>query len=212
MPPVGTRGVRTISQTKAVADLAPADPNSAVPLHVAIIMDGNGRWAEQRSLPRVAGHRAGVQAVRRTIEAAIAHGVSWLTLYAFSSENWRRPAQEVTDLTGLLRRFIKSEIAEMNRNGVRMHVIGDRSRFDRDIQTELARAEETTRANTKLNLVIALSYGARSEIVAAAQQARVLVDDGDLVRLQIRHRPGDKVLQGAHLFGARFTADHPDDH
>jgi len=180
MPHVGMRGVRTISQTKAVADLAPADPNSVVPLHVAIIMDGNGRWAEQRGLPRVAGHRAGVQAVRRTIEAAIAHGVSWLTLYAFSSENWRRPAQEVTDLTGLLRRFIKSEIAEMDRNGVRMHVIGDRSRFDRDIQTELARAEETTRNNTKLNLVIALSYGARSEIVSAAQQAIALVQAGKL--------------------------------
>ena len=112
------------------------------PAHVAIIMDGNGRWAAARGLPRLAGHRAGVQAVRRTIEAAINLGVEWLTLYAFSSENWRRPATEVVDLTGLLRHFLKSEIAELKKNGVRLRFIGDRARFQRDIQFDLTQAEQ----------------------------------------------------------------------
>ena len=149
-------------------------------MHVAIIMDGNGRWAASRGLPRAAGHRAGVEAVRRTLEAAVKHGVSWLTLYAFSSENWRRPSDEVSALTGLLRRFVRSELAELARNGVRLYVIGDRSRFDADIQTALAQAEQATASNTKLNLVIALSYGARAEIVAAAQLAAKLAVAGKL--------------------------------
>ena len=168
-------GEWAIGQHRAVASLAPAEKLTAgqarVPSHVAVIMDGNGRWAASRGLPRVAGHRAGVQAVRRTIEAAIKHGVGWLTLYAFSSENWRRPAEEVSDLTGLLRRFIKSELAELGREGVRLRFIGDRGRFDHDIQGELTRAELATIGNTRLNLVVALSYGARGEIVAAAQAA-----------------------------------------
>lgn len=160
-----------IERTKVAASPATAEPGSQVPSHVAIIMDGNGRWAAGRGLPRVAGHRAGVQAVRRTIQAAIHHGVSWLTLYAFSSENWRRPAAEITDLTGLLRRFIKSELAELGREGVRLRFIGDRTRFDSEIQAELARAEVATVSNTRLNLIVALSYGSRGEIVAAAHAA-----------------------------------------
>jgi undecaprenyl diphosphate synthase len=168
-------GEWAIGQHRAVASLATkeklTEAPARVPSHVAIIMDGNGRWAASRGLPRVAGHRAGVQAVRRTIEAAIANGVGWLTLYAFSSENWRRPAEEVSDLTGLLRRFIKSELAELGREGVRLRFIGDRGRFDAEIQKELAIAEQATQTNTKLNLVVALSYGARGEIVAAAQAA-----------------------------------------
>ena len=104
-------------------------------------MDGNGRWAAAKHLPRVAGHREGARAVRRTIEAAIHHGVGWLTLYAFSSENWRRPESEVTDLTGLLRYYLRNEIAEFDANGVRLRVIGERSRFDAGIQRELAGAE-----------------------------------------------------------------------
>ena len=97
-------------------------------------MDGNGRWAASRHLPRIAGHREGARAVRRTIEAAIESGVAWLTIYAFSSENWRRPAGEVLDLTGLLRQYLRSEIAELRANGVRLRIIGDRARFDPDIQ------------------------------------------------------------------------------
>ncbi len=169
-----------IAQTQTAADLAQTDGSASVPSHVAIIMDGNGRWAKARGLPRVAGHRAGVQAVRRTIEAAIKHHVGWLTLYAFSSENWRRPAAEVSDLTGLLRRFIKSELAELDANGVRLMVIGDRGRFDADLQAELARAEATTRNNTNLTLIVALSYGARAEIVTAVQAALAEITAGRL--------------------------------
>jgi undecaprenyl diphosphate synthase len=151
-----------------------------LPAHVAIIMDGNGRWAKSRSLPRVAGHREGAKAVRRTVEAAIRSGVSWLTIYAFSSENWRRPAGEIMDLTGLLRRYLRSEIAELKENGVRLRFIGDRARFDRDIQTDLANAERDTSGNGRLNLTIALSYGARAEIAAAARAAAAAVCSGRL--------------------------------
>src|SRR5271157_4700124 len=120
----------------AAADaVAAGDPKP--PLHVAIIMDGNGRWASARGLPRIAGHREGARAVRRTIEAAVQAGVSWLTLYAFSSENWRRPAGEVFDLTGLLRRYLQTEIAELKENGVRLRFIGERDRFDPDIRRDL---------------------------------------------------------------------------
>src|SRR6185312_2145119 len=122
---------------------------TAAPCHVAIIMDGNGRWAKSRSLPRIAGHREGARAVRRTIEAAIRSGVTWLTIYAFSSENWRRPAGEVLDLTGLLRHYLRNELAELKDNGVRLRVIGDRSRFDPDIQNDLSGAEVETSANSR---------------------------------------------------------------
>jgi undecaprenyl diphosphate synthase len=140
-----------------------------VPCHIAIIMDGNGRWAKSHGLPRIAGHREGSRAVRRTVESAIRAGVSWLTIYAFSSENWRRPAGEIMDLTGLLRRYLRSEIAELKQSGVRLRFIGDRNRFDTDIQTDLAAAERDTALNSRLNLTIALSYGARAEIAAAAR-------------------------------------------
>ena len=152
----------------------------ACPTHVAIIMDGNGRWAASRRLPRIAGHREGARAVRRTIEAAIQTGVAWLTIYAFSSENWRRPAGEVLDLTGLLRQYLKNELAELKDNGVRLRVIGDRSRFDPDIQRDLAAAEAETSANSCLNLTVALSYGARDEIVGAARKLAEAARDGRL--------------------------------
>ncbi len=141
----------------------------SVPTHVAIIMDGNGRWAASRHMPKIVGHREGARAVRRTIQAAIESGVTWLTIYAFSSENWRRPAGEVLDLTGLLRQYLKSEIAELKANGVRLRFIGDRAKFDPDIAADLATAELDTATNTRLNLIVALSYGARAEIVAAVR-------------------------------------------
>ena len=178
---------------------APAD--GATPRHVAVIMDGNGRWAAARGLPRVAGHRAGGQAVRRTIEASIRSGVAWLTLYAFSSENWRRPAEEVLDLTGLLRLYIRQELAELAREGVRLRVIGDRSRFDADIRTELERAERTTAGNTRLNLNVALSYGARDEIVTAARRAAEAIGRGELEPDAL-----DEASFGSFL----FTAGMPD--
>ncbi len=164
-------------------------------------MDGNGRWARSRGLPRAAGHRAGAQAVRRTIEAAIGCGVKWLTIYAFSSENWRRPAEEVLDLTGLLRRYLRQELAEMSREGVRLRVLGNPQRFDGDLQSELARAEQSTRGNSRLNLNIALSYGARDEIVAAAKAVATAVAAGEL-----NPRDLDEAQFGRFL----FTADMPD--
>ena len=160
---------------------SPAGPRSdQTPAHVAIIMDGNGRWAASRGLPRVAGHRAGAQAVRRIVESAIRHGVGWLTLYAFSSENWRRPAGEVLDLTGLLRHYLRSEVDELKREGVRLRFIGDRDRFDADIVDGLAQAERETAGSARLNLTLALSYGGRAEIVAAVRAAAFAVREGGL--------------------------------
>jgi undecaprenyl diphosphate synthase len=142
----------------------------APPKHVAIIMDGNGRWAKARGLPRTAGHRKGVEAVRRTVEAARELGIPYLTMFGFSSENWRRPEGEVFDLMQLLRFYLRSEIAELHKNGVRLRVIGDRAKLSGDIVTMIEKAEELTRSNTELNLIIALSYGARQEIVEATRQ------------------------------------------
>lgn len=156
-----------VQDRTAVARPSPQD--ATVPRHVAVIMDGNGRWAAARGLPRVAGHRAGAQAVRRIIEASIGAGVSWLTLYAFSSENWRRPADEVLELTGLLKHYLRQELAELASQGVRLRVIGDRTRFDAETRADLDRAETTTIGNVRLNLNVALSYGARDELVCAAR-------------------------------------------
>jgi undecaprenyl diphosphate synthase len=142
----------------------------APPKHVAIIMDGNGRWAKARGLPRTAGHRKGVEAVRRTVEAARELGIPYLTMFGFSSENWRRPEGEVFDLMQLLRFYLRSEIAELHKNGVRLRVIGDRSKLSGDIVTMIEKAEELTRGNTDLNLIIALSYGSRQEIADATRQ------------------------------------------
>ncbi len=142
-----------------------------VPQHVAIIMDGNGRWATARGLPRVAGHREGAKAVRRTIEAAIEQGVRYLTLFAFSSENWQRSPGEVADLTFLLKHYLRSELNEMHEQGVCLKIIGERERFGPNLTEELAAAEGKTAGNTKLTLVMALSYGGRADIVAAARKA-----------------------------------------
>ena len=171
------------------------------PIHVAIIMDGNGRWATQRGLPRVAGHRAGVEAVRRAVRTAGEVGLQWLTLYAFSSENWRRPLSEIIDLTGLLRHFLRMEIADLHSKGVRLHFIGDRTKFDPGIQSDIAQAEKTTNNNAGLNLVIALSYGGRAEIVAAARKTAEDIIAG---RLQI------EALDEATFAERLSTAEIPD--
>ncbi len=163
-----------------VKPLASGPAGPAPPQHIAVIMDGNGRWAAARGLPRAAGHRAGAQAVRRTIEAAMEAGVGWLTLYAFSSENWRRPADEVLELTGLLRHYIRQELSELSRQGVRVRILGDRARFEPETRAELDRAERATLGNTRMNLNMALSYGARDEIAAAARAAAQAVADGTL--------------------------------
>ena len=158
----------------AQATPAPAVPaqiaGAGVPRHVAIIMDGNGRWAKKRLLPRIAGHRAGVEAVRRVARAARAMGIEALTLYAFSSENWRRPESEVTDLMGLLRRFIRSDLDELTRENVRLRVIGDYRRFAPDLVHMVDDAVARTGANSGPLLVIALNYGAQAELAAAARR------------------------------------------
>jgi undecaprenyl diphosphate synthase len=138
--------------------------------HVAIIMDGNGRWAAERGLPRAEGHRQGVESVRRTLEAAMELGVSHLTLFSFSSENWSRPKQEINDLFGLLRRFVRRDLADLHKNGVKIRVIGARTGLESDILRMLDEAAELTKDNTALNLTIAFNYGARDEIARAAQR------------------------------------------
>jgi undecaprenyl diphosphate synthase len=141
-----------------------------VPRHVAIIMDGNGRWASARGLPRAEGHRRGVEALRRTIRAAADLGIDILTIFSFSSENWSRPPAEIRDLMGLLRRFVRNDLAELHQNGVHVRVIGERDDLDPEIRGLLEEAENLTRHNTKLILVVAFNYGARQEIARAAQR------------------------------------------
>lgn len=150
------------------------------PAHVAIIMDGNGRWAKMRHLPRVAGHRRGAEAVRRTLVAAVDLGIRYLTIFGFSSENWKRPAGEIDDLMGLLRHYLRGEIAELHQNGVRLRVIGDRTKLPPDIVTLIVNAEDLTAGNDRLNLAIALSYGGRAEIARAARRIAEAVAAGRL--------------------------------
>jgi undecaprenyl diphosphate synthase len=146
------------------------DDKPAAARHVAIIMDGNGRWAADRGLPRVEGHRQGVESVRRTVEAAGELGISYLTLFSFSSENWSRPRQEINDLFGLLRRFIRRDLADLHKNGVKIRVIGTREGLDADLLRLIDDALELTKDNTALNLTIAFNYGARDEIARAARR------------------------------------------
>ncbi len=144
--------------------------SKGVPRHVGVIMDGNGRWAAARGLPRLEGHRRGVEALRRTVRAAGELGVSYLTVYSFSSENWRRPAQEVSDLMGLLKRFIRNDLAELHGNGVRVQIIGSREELTPDIRLLLKEAEELTCNNTNMTLIVAFNYGSRHEIAIAARR------------------------------------------
>jgi undecaprenyl diphosphate synthase len=152
----------------------------AVPRHVAIIMDGNGRWAAARGLPRVEGHRRGVEALRRTVRAAGDLGISVLTIFSFSSENWTRPPSEIIDLMALLRRFIRNDLAELHKSNVRVRVIGEREGLDRDICLLLQEAEDLTGGNDGLTLVVAFNYGARQEIARAARSLAVEVAAGRL--------------------------------
>ncbi len=146
-----------------------------MPRHVAIIMDGNGRWAKARGLPRAAGHKAGAEAARRALRAAGEAGVECLTLYAFSSENWRRPEAEINDLMGLLRFYLKAELGSLHREGIRLKILGNHRAFKPDVAALIDEAVERTAANTRMTLAIALNYGARQELVRAA---RALVEDG----------------------------------
>ena len=153
---------------------------NGTPEHVAIIMDGNRRWAEARGLPRALGHTQGAEAVRRTVKGASQLGIRYLTLYGFSMENWKRPAKEIADLMGLLRLYLRKEIAELNREGVRIRFIGDLSLLEADIVSLIEMSETKTKANTKLDLIIALSYGSRQEITAAVRTLVSHVMAGDV--------------------------------
>ncbi len=154
--------------------------SGAAPRHVGIIMDGNGRWAAARGLPRFEGHRRGVEAVRRTVRAAIELGVEIVTIYSFSSENWRRPMEEVAYLMGLLKRFIRNDLAELHQNGVRVRILGERAGLSPDIAALLVEAEALTRDNGKLTLVVAFNYGSRQEIAAAARRLAIRAAAGEI--------------------------------
>jgi undecaprenyl diphosphate synthase len=147
---------------------------------VAIIMDGNGRWAKQRNLPRVAGHRAGAEAVRRTLRAAVKNGVEVLTLYAFSSENWRRSDEEISDLKGLLGYYLERELDSLAKEAVRLQLIGDYRAFGPDLSARLERAMERLQPNARLTLVVALNYGSRAEIADAARKLATKAAAGDI--------------------------------
>ncbi|HIJ38799.1 MAG TPA: isoprenyl transferase [Rhodospirillaceae bacterium] len=171
------------------------------PIHVAIIMDGNGRWAKLRGLPRTAGHKRGAEAVRAAVKGASELGIAYLTLFGFSAENWKRPPTEVRDLMALLRLYLRSEVNELHRSNVRLMVVGDRSKLDPDIVTLIEAAEQKTAANQGLTLVLALSYGGRQELVLAAQRLASAVLAGAL-------SPADIDEQAVHR--ELFTAGLPD--
>src|ERR1700724_2102986 len=150
--------------SEAAAPTTAPSADDGAPRHVAIIMDGNGRWAAERGLPRGEGHRRGVEALRRTVRAAGDLGIGILTIFSFSSENWTRPQSEISELMGLLRRFIRNDLADLHRNGVQVRVIGERDDLAPDIKSLLQEAEALTKHNDKLTLVVAFNYGARQEI------------------------------------------------
>jgi undecaprenyl diphosphate synthase len=187
--------------TAATNDIALTGDTASPPRHVAIVMDGNGRWAKARGLPRTAGHRKGIEAVRATVQSAKELGISYLTLFGFSSENWKRPTEEVSDLMGLLRFYLRNEVSELKKNGVRLRVIGDRNRLSADIVDLIEHAEKVTAENSDLNLTVALSYGGRQEIVAAAQKLAEEAASGRLNPEEIDEQ----------AFAARlFTTELPD--
>jgi undecaprenyl diphosphate synthase len=183
------------------ASLASEVQSFDTPRHVAIIMDGNGRWAAARGLPRVEGHRRGVEALRRTVRAAPELGISVLTIFSFSSENWARPPAEVRELLGLLRLFIRHDLAELHRSNVRVRVIGERENLDPEIRKLLEEAESLTHANKKLTLVVAFNYGGRQEIARAAQRAAAEVAAG---------RVKSEQVTAEYLAGHLDAADLPD--
>jgi undecaprenyl diphosphate synthase len=149
---------------------SPAAASADVPVHVAIIMDGNGRWAAARGLPRAEGHRRGVEALRRAVRNAGELGIQVLTIYSFSTENWSRPVQEIDDPMRLIKRFVREDLAELHRAGVKVRVIGDRTGIDPEIMRLISEAEELTRENDRLTLVVAFNYGGRQELARAARK------------------------------------------
>ena len=178
-----------------------AQARENLPTHIAIIMDGNGRWAKQRQLPRVEGHRMGVESVRAVLRTCGELGVKYLTLYAFSVENWNRPQDEVDTLMKYLARYLKSEVAEMNKNNVRLEVIGQIYRLPEFVQEQLKKTQSALALNTGLTLILALSYGGRIEIVEAARALAQKAKDGKIEPAEI-----NELMISQHL----YTAHWPD--
>jgi undecaprenyl diphosphate synthase len=171
--------------TLAAEELAWSATETRPPRHIAIIMDGNGRWAADRGLPRAEGHRQGVESVRRTVKAALELGITHLTLFSFSSENWSRPHTEIRDLFGLMRRFIRRDLADLHQNGVKIRVVGTRLGLDGDILRMIDDAVHLTKDNEALHLTIAFNYGARDEIARAAARIAADVKSGSLAATDI---------------------------
>jgi undecaprenyl diphosphate synthase len=186
-------------ETQAPQEAGP--PFDTVPRHVAIIMDGNGRWAAARGLPRGEGHRRGVEALRRTIRAAGEMGIKFITIFSFSAENWTRPANEIGELMGLLRRFVRNDLAELHKSNVRVRIIGEREGLEDDIGRLLAEAEELTKSNDGLTLVVAFNYGARQEMTRAARRLAQQVEQGLI-------KPADITM--ARLAGVLDAPDIPE--
>jgi undecaprenyl diphosphate synthase len=171
------------------------------PRHVAIVMDGNGRWAKARGLPRTFGHRSGVNALKRTVEAAPDLGIEWLTVFGFSTENWRRPANEVAELMGLLKAYVETDLSRLEKEGVRVRVLGRRSGLSTDIQDIIERAERRTALNDRFQLQVAFNYGGRTDIVDAARRIAIAAVEG-------RIRPED--VDESMLGGLLSTAGAPE--
>ena len=165
-----------------------------VPKHIAIIMDGNGRWAQSRGLPRAAGHRKGVEAVRRTVRAAIELGVPYLTLFSFSSENWARPASEIDDLMGLVRGYVRRDLTDLHEHGVRLRMIGEREGIEPDLLAMIDEGVTLTQNNTALNLIIAFNYGSRAEIAKAARTLAQQAVEGRIAPAEITPEPISEAL------------------
>lgn len=155
------------------------DPQ-AMPRHVAVIMDGNGRWAKKRMMPRLEGHRAGAKSVRMIVEECRRLGIKYLTLYAFSTENWDRPKDEVSGLMRLFEQYLRSELAKLLDNGIRLRAIGDLSRIQKSVREHLQECEEATKSFTEMELILAISYGGRRELTSAVKQIAMQVQEGDL--------------------------------
>ncbi len=186
-----------VDEGSSEARLARQIDLSRLPAHIAVIMDGNGRWAAERNLPRVEGHRAGIESVRSSVELSARLGVEVLTLYAFSVENWKRPPAEVSVLMGLLKRYLRLELATLLENNIRFRVIGSQRELDADVRSELDHAQDQTASNTGMVFNIALNYGGRAEIVSAARRA-----------LETGVDPSE--LDEARFAGLLYTAGQPD--
>lgn len=172
-----------------------------MPRHVAIIMDGNGRWARARGLPRVAGHKRGVETVRQIVRDAGDMGIEYLTLFSFSSENWQRPIEEVNELMGLMKRFIRRDLASLHEQGVRVRIIGGRDNLDNDVVELIDKAQDLTRDNTGITLVVAFNYGSKQEIAEAVRQVAMAVQRGEVTPEQINPEMFNRYL---------YTADIPE--